>query len=99
MGCVSPEGRYASRAYPPLNLYVFVQSINAISIQKEILMFENITDEWFERENITIVGYVEVELDYLKSYTVTGLHDHQKMLDKERDEHIKKLLDKFVHIW
>ena len=61
-------------------------------------MFENITDEWFERENITIVGYVEVELDYLKSYTVTGLHDHQKMLDKERDEHIKKLLDKFLYI-
>ena len=59
-------------------------------------MFENITDEWFERENITVVGYVELKLDCLKSYTITGLHDHQKMLDKERTEHAESLAKKIV---
>ena len=54
-------------------------------------MFKNITDEWFEGKNITVVSYVE--LDCLKSYTITGLHDHQKMLDKKRDEYIKYFLD------
>ena len=47
-------------------------------------------------ENITVVGYVEFKLDCLKPYTITGLHDHQKMLDKERTEHAESLAKKIV---